>query len=99
MNQYRKSPRRTFLLGMIWGALTSVAVTLLVAPDSGAETQDKIRTKAYELREETARTVGEGRKSLNSTIDRMRGSIAAWLEQGSELMHERADEIRPEAMN
>lgn len=94
-----KSPTRTFLLGMIWGALTSAAVTLLVAPDSGSETQEKIRARAMELRDEAERTVGEGRESLNSTITQVRGSIATWLDQGSEILHERAEEVRRKAVS
>jgi gas vesicle protein len=90
-----KSPSRTFLLGMIWGALTSATVALLVAPDSGEETQEKIRAKVFELRDEAERTVGEGRESLNSTVEQVRGSIATWLDQGSELLRERAEEVRP----
>jgi gas vesicle protein len=81
-------------MGLVWGALTSAAVTLLLAPQSGETTQERIRNKAYDLRDDAERTYEQGRRSLMTTMDQARQSAAAWLDQGSEMLQKQAEDLR-----
>jgi gas vesicle protein len=48
-----------FLIGFVVGGLTGAAVSLLLAPQSGAETRAIIRERAIELRDQASVTVDE----------------------------------------
>jgi gas vesicle protein len=79
---------------LVWGALASAAVTLFIAPQSGEATQEKIRAKANDLRDEAERTYDKGRRSLMMTMDQARQSVADGLDQGSEMLKKRAEDLR-----
>ncbi len=68
-----------FLAGSITGGIASAIAMLLLAPRSGAETQDQIRSKAIGLR-------SEAEKSLQQGLDRLEESV-------SENLHTLAEKI------
>ncbi len=61
-----------FFLGLGLG----VAVGLLFAPKSGAETRDLLRSKADEGKDYLKRRTGELRETANQTIEKGRSSLA-----------------------
>ncbi|MEJ2010868.1 MAG: YtxH domain-containing protein [Anaerolineales bacterium] len=83
----------SFLLGSLIGGAAGYIAALLLAPRSGEETQAEILAQARALRDRANEAVLEGRRSLEEQVGRGRHTVAEWLEQGSELLDDRAKEL------
>jgi gas vesicle protein len=82
-----------FLLGSLIGGAAGYIAALLLAPHSGEETQAELRAHALALRDRANEAVMERRRSLDEQIGRGRRTVADWLEQGSEMLEQRAREL------
>lgn len=67
----------------LWGALLGAGAALLLAPRSGAETQEEIRRTAYRLRADVEDRVTTARNTVTGTVNRTR-----------DLVQDRIDGIR-----
>lgn len=56
------------LAPFIWGALIGAATALLLAPKSGAETQQELRERAQRLRERAEEKAGELQETLQEAL-------------------------------
>jgi gas vesicle protein len=83
----------SFLLGSLIGGAAGYVAALLLAPRSGEETQAEILAQARALRDKANEAVAGGRRSLEQQVGRGRNTVADWLEQGSEILDERAKEL------
>ena len=61
----------------VWGALVGAGVALLLAPRSGAETQDEIRRNVRRIRDTAEDRVNEARGTVTRTRDRIVDRIDA----------------------
>jgi gas vesicle protein len=86
-----------FLLGTATGGLIAAAVTLLITPQSGEETQEKIKSKVLDMRDDAEQTLDKGRKSAVTAFDEARDALANWLQKSASMFEEQAGEIRPSA--
>lgn len=59
----------------LWGALLGVSAALLLAPRSGAETQDEIRRAALRLRDTAEDRIDAARMRVGEVIERGRGRL------------------------
>jgi gas vesicle protein len=84
----------TFVIGLALGGLMSAAVTLLMTPQSGEETQAKIKSKVLDLREDAEQTLAKGRQSAEKAVGEARNTFADWLQQGASMLEEQAGEIK-----
>lgn len=75
------------LVPFVWGALLGAAAALLLAPKSGAETQQELRERARRLRDRAEEKAGElqetlqgalaeGRKQVEEKFDTAKRSVA-----------------------
>jgi gas vesicle protein len=83
-----------FLLGSAIGSVIAAAVTLLITPQSGEETQTKIKSKVLDLREDAEHTLTKGQQSAESAVVEVRNSLADWLQQRASMLEEQAGEIK-----
>ena len=56
------------LVPFVWGALLGAAAALLLAPKSGAETQQEIKERARRLRERAEEKAGELQETLQDAL-------------------------------
>jgi gas vesicle protein len=72
------SERRDFTVGVVVGAMFGVALGLLLAPQPGAETRERLRREGERLRERARvkadDVAGQARRTANDVADRMRTS-------------------------
>jgi gas vesicle protein len=85
-----------FLLGSIIGSLIATTTALLFAPQSGEETQQQIKERAMTLRNEAEGKLMQGRQSAEAVVSKARSSVADWLQQGADMLDQRAEDIRAE---
>ncbi len=90
----RGSSLGSVFLGALIGALAGATVSLLMAPRSGAETQQEIRRRSRELRDEAEKHLDEGRGVAQRSVRQARTTVADWLEQGSAVLGEQAHHLR-----
>jgi gas vesicle protein len=94
-----------FFLGSVVGALAGTLAGLLFAPKSGAETQEDIKHRVVELRDQADEALSRGRESLKSSITNTRGRIvdtarsklAEQMENAASNISQQAKNIRPES--
>jgi gas vesicle protein len=75
--------RRTvsFFIGLFSGAMVGVAAALLLAPYSGSELQNRVRSRAEELIEEGKRAAAARRIELETQLEAFkRGAAPAAVE-------------------
>lgn len=63
------------LFPFVWGALLGAAAALLLAPKSGAETQEELKERARRLRERAEGKVGELQDTLQEAFDSGRRQV------------------------
>jgi gas vesicle protein len=66
---------RTLFFGLLAGGLGGVVATLLLAPQSGAETRTQIRDKGTELKDKAETTYAEIQERLDSTATELRAEM------------------------
>ncbi|MGA9531817.1 MAG: YtxH domain-containing protein [Anaerolineales bacterium] len=88
------SPTGSVMLGLLTGALAGAAAGLLLAPRSGEETKAEIRRRGEELRDDAEHTLEIGRERADSSLRQARSGVAGWLQKGSDLLEEQADQLR-----
>lgn len=74
----------------LWGALIGAGIALLLAPRSGAETQEEIRSRVLRLRSEAEGRVNEAR----DRVTRTRGRIFDRIDSVRSAIEEQADRAR-----
>lgn len=85
-----------WMKGVFFGALAGAAAALLFAPRSGDETKQVLREQGQELRGDLEKRLLEGRLLAERNVASARSTVADWLAQGSQLLSERAEEVRPQ---
>lgn len=88
--------RGQFVLGVLFGGLLGGAAALLMAPQSGEETQKMVLNKGDELRREAEKRFDDGRSLTRGKLAEARNSVAAWLSAGSDLLEQKSQEIKLE---
>jgi gas vesicle protein len=83
-----------FLLGTLLGGLTAAAAMLLYAPQSGVETQEQIRKKAYELRDDFENEIQNRRLDAEDSISTSLKNVAGRLEKVAENLNQRAEDLK-----
>ncbi|MFQ5924039.1 MAG: YtxH domain-containing protein, partial [Anaerolineales bacterium] len=69
----------SFILGSIIGAMAGAVTALLLAPQSGDETQEEIKKKASAIREDADRAVEQRKGLAAERIAQARNSVAEWF--------------------
>jgi gas vesicle protein len=85
-----------FLLGTIVGGLIATTTALMFAPQSGEETQKRIKDRAIALRNEAEDKIEQGKRSAEAVVTKARSSVADLLEQSANVLDQRAEDIRAE---
>ena len=80
----------TFLAGILIGGLAGAGTMLLLAPQSGKRTRDKIRHKGLELREQATETLED---AMGQARDTGRHISAGVHKQADKIQHQ-ADKIQ-----
>lgn len=76
----------SFLLGWIIGAAAGIVTGLLLAPRSGAETQDQLLRQAEWMREEADRAIEEVKRKAEGQVAEARSAISERLKQGATMV-------------
>jgi gas vesicle protein len=63
------------LIPFVWGALLGAAAALLLAPKSGAETQQELKERARQLRERAEEKAGELQDTLQEAFSQGRRQV------------------------
>jgi gas vesicle protein len=63
------------LIPFVWGALLGAAAALLLAPKSGAETQQELKDRARRLRERAEEKAGELQETLQDALAQGRRQV------------------------
>lgn len=82
--------------GVFFGAMAGAAAALMFAPRSGDETKQVLREQGQELRGDLEKRMLQGRLLAEKNVASARSTVADWLAQGSQLLSERAEEVRPQ---
>jgi gas vesicle protein len=80
--------------GFVWGALIGAGLALLLAPRSGAETQEEIRTRVQRIRDGAEGRVNEARDTVTGTVARTRSRIFDQIDSVRSTLEEQADRAR-----
>jgi gas vesicle protein len=90
-----------FIAGMVIGGLVGAAVALLLAPQSGEETQKLIKEKSIELKEKAVLTAEETRARAEKALEDARAQadqaiteVKARSEELATLTRQRATELQ-----
>ena len=90
-----------FIAGMVIGGLVGAAVALLLAPQSGEETQKLIKEKSIELKDKAVLTAEEARTRAEKALEDARGKadqavadVRARSEELASLTRQRATELQ-----
>ena len=76
----------SFFLGWVTGATAGAVAALLIAPQSGAETQQQLRRQAESLRKEADRVMQDGRRKAESRVAEARTAISDRLKEGAAVL-------------
>jgi gas vesicle protein len=86
-----------FITGLVIGGLAGAATMLLLAPQSGKETRQRIRQKTLELRDQTKATmegtVGQIREKADQLKSDVRERAVELRGQGQEVLMEQLDRV------
>jgi gas vesicle protein len=63
------------MIPFVWGALLGAAAALLLAPKSGAETQQELKDRARRLRERAEEKAGELQETLQDALAQGRAQV------------------------
>lgn len=63
------------MMPFVWGALLGAAAALLLAPKSGAETQEELKERARRLRERAEQKAGELQDTLQDALAQGRRQV------------------------
>ncbi len=72
----------------IWGALLGAAVALLLAPKSGAETQEELKERARRLRERAEEKAGGLQETIQEAISQSRRQVEEKYEGAKKVVSE-----------
>jgi len=89
----------TFILGTLVGGIIGGVTALLLAPQSGEETQQIILEKRDEMLEEAEKRFDQGRAYSEEKIDQARNTVADWIENSREFLDKASTEIKVERSN
>lgn len=82
----------------LWGALLGAGAALLLAPRSGAETQEELREQARRLRMSAEDRVNEARDSVVEAVERTRDRVQERIDAVRDAVETGAQQAR-EAVN
>ena len=85
-----------FILGTLVGGIIGSIAALLIAPQSGEQTQKLILEKGESWRQDAAERIDEGRHYAEDKINEARDTISGWFSTGSSLLDETSQEISVE---
>lgn len=91
-NEYNTNNLNSFWAGLLLGGLAGAGAMLLLAPQSGKKTQQQIRRKGRELREQTAETIDDGMKQVNTKAHKVTTSLHKKAEAIQQLGQDMVDE-------
>jgi len=89
----------TFILGTLVGGIIGGVTALLLAPQSGEETQQILLEKRDEMLDEAEKRLDQGREYTEEKIDQARNAVADWIENSRELLDKASTEIKVERSN
>jgi gas vesicle protein len=87
------------LIGGIIGGLIGAAAALWFAPQSGEQTQEKIRQEAIKLKQTAGETVDEVKSSLDTAAHSVREKAESAYQEGQHFVSEQADKAGQAASN
>jgi len=64
-----------FVFGLLVGALVGASIAVILAPQSGAETRDTLRSKAHEVKGKAQELMGE-----------LKDDAGEWVEKGKQVI-------------
>ncbi|UCF19728.1 MAG: YtxH domain-containing protein [Gemmatimonadota bacterium] len=76
------------LMPFVWGALIGAAAALLLAPKSGAETQQELKERARRLRERAEEKAGELQETFQDAVAQGRRQVEEKYEVAKEKVSE-----------
>lgn len=82
------------LTPFLWGALLGAGVALLLAPRSGAETQEEIRRTALRVRTGVEDRVTHARDTVTGAVTRTRGRVQERIDGIREVVDTRVGQAR-----
>ena len=98
------SGRSNFLLGMLLGGIAGAAAALLLAPQSGVETRQRMKQKASQTRDRASDMVGSVKESAEKAtgsgwefIETKKAQIRQAIEAGREAAARKRAELEAEA--
>ncbi len=74
----------SFLAGLFAGAVVGAAAAMLLAPYSGSELQERVRTRVQELIEEGRRTAAARRAELEAQLEAFKRGTPVTIEAAPE---------------
>ena len=74
----------SFLIGVLSGAIVGAAVAILLAPSSGQELQEQMRTRVQGLIEEGRRAAASRRAELEAQLEAFKRGTPVVVESASE---------------
>lgn len=78
----------SFLVGLLAGAVVGAVVALLLAPYSGSDLQERVRTRVQELIEEGRRTAAVRRAELEAQLEAFKRGAPVAIETTPEQPQE-----------
>ena len=82
-----------FVAGLLIGALAGAATMLLMAPQSGEATREKIREKTLELKDQVAESADEARQRAATTLEDVKGRVGKMQQRGQEMLEEQRSRV------
>lgn len=79
---------RSWITGFFIGGLAGLAVSLLVAPQSGRETRELVRYKATQLRQAAEQTAQETKAKVEELTDEAKDQVQTMRQKGMDYVDE-----------
>jgi gas vesicle protein len=89
----------SFILGTLIGGIIGGIMALLMAPQSGEETQQVLKEKRDEVIVEAEKRLDQGRVLTEEKFDQARNAIADLIETSRDFLDNASSEIRVEHGN